>query len=100
MTSDLDEAIRLLRALKPFGPLGSNTFMLFTDDLNAMRRLLARHPEPPKLLNCPFCGGMAIHWCLYGKCRVECAGCGAKVTREEISTVDGSAIAAWNRRTP
>lgn len=99
MTSDLDEAIRLLRELRrctdPYH--ARSTVLCATVDV-----FLEKHPEPPKLLNCPCCGGAPRTNNSYGKCRVECTGCGLKVTRDPVNVVPAELAAqqAWNRRTP
>ena len=48
-------------------------------------------------LPCPFCGGKAHLDKSYGKIRIECGGCGAKVTRDTIDA-ERRAIDAWNSR--
>ena len=92
MTSDLDEAIDILRNWKGImaGAL-----------VERINRLLARHPEPPKLLPCPCCGGKARrgHW---SDDRIECTSCGLAITRrpEDVVPASLAVLQAWNRRTP
>lgn len=93
--SDLEEAIRLLRLY------ASQHYAPYVDA--ETRDFLARHPEKPTLLPCPFCGRTGAYldadennnrrdgvFCLDA---VTGASCGARMFggRE-------TAIAAWNRR--
>lgn len=84
--SDLEEAIRLLRVWS------SRHYAPYVEA--ETRDFLARHPEKPKLLPCPFCGGdghvrtESFRW-------VVCEECGA-MAGGMSNEVD--AAVAWNRR--
>lgn len=101
MTSDLDEAIRLLRATER-PTTNESEYQLWR---TARERLLARHPEPPKFDGCPFCGGMpematpkpdsALRHS--GLLRAYCHNC---QVYGPWGTDEADAVAAWNRRTP
>lgn len=102
MTSDLDEAIRLLRATER-PTTNESEYQLWR---TARERLLARHPEPPKLLPCPFCGGEAdTANFASGSVIVACRRPGPSGGRPCTASTapygtEAAAIAAWNRRTP
>ena len=94
---NLDEAIRLLRETRGYIP--SPLF-------HEIETLLARHPEPPKLLNCPFCGGEAdTANFANGSVIVACRRPGPSGGRPCTASTapfgsEAVAIAACNRRTP
>lgn len=44
------------------------------------------------VLDCPFCGALAVH----GRWRTECRVCGAGIDNPSLSKADR--LAAWNRR--
>ena len=92
--SDLEEAVRLLRALKTVG-CGAHeiVFAAPPDVANDRTAFLARHPEKPKLLPCPFCGGSPAQvGTSYGW--VSCTSCNA----EGPTTSIPAAVDGWNRR--
>lgn len=82
--SDLEEAIDILRNWKGIMPGAL---------VERINRLLARHPEKPTLLPCPFCGGSPAQvGTSYGW--VSCTSCNA----EGPTTSIPAAVDAWNRR--
>lgn len=99
MTSDLAEALALLRNARCelSTPLAESRAWFERRDA-----LLAKYPEPPKLLPCPFCGNCNIergaalsvshsgheHW-------TRCMKCG---TGGPVLNSEDAATAAWNRR--
>lgn len=98
--SDLEEAVRLLRALKTVG-CGAHeiVFAAPPDVANDRTAFLARHPEKPKLLGCPFCGGvpeLSTPQKGYGSMRRGyCHNC---QVYGPWGTDTADATAAWNRR--
>ena len=85
---DLDEAIEILRNWKGCMP-GA-----LAARINA---LLAKYPERPKLLPCPFCGGNDVIFVTtaMGGRAVRCTDCGVQGGGWAN---DSSTAAAWNRR--
>jgi len=91
---DLDEAIDILRAIA--GPMPYGT-------ARRINALLARHPERPKLLPCPFCGGEAATINLGSTWIAACRRPGPSrelswCARTATWVDEDDAIAAWNRR--
>lgn len=85
---DLAEAIDILRNARVMMPTA------MTGRIDA---LLAKYPERPKLLPCPFCGGPAQRLRFTGATvsQVECSEC--RIGQVGMRS-DDEAIAAWNRR--
>lgn len=91
---DLDEAIEILRNWKGCMP-GA-----LAARINA---LLAKYPERPKLLPCPFCGGEAATINLGSTWIAACRRPGPSrelswCARTATWADEDDAIAAWNRR--
>lgn len=88
---DLDEAIRLL------GKRVCAPELWTARDTEATGRLLAKYPERPKLLPCPFCGGNDVIFVTtaMGGRAVRCTDCGVQGGGWAN---DSSTASAWNRR--
>lgn len=94
---DLDEAIRLL------GKRVCAPELWTARDTEATGRLLAKYPERPKLLPCPFCGGEAATINLGSTWIAACRRPGPSrelswCARTATWADEDDAIAAWNRR--
>lgn len=96
--SDLEEAIRLLRVVRSIKPGLTFIGIMRCDDWAAkVDALLARHPEKPKLLPCPFCGWNVSIFVRTekGGRAVQCTECGVQGGRWAN---ESSAAIAWNSR--